>query len=112
MTNEDIFAKLEAIIAERARTGDGDTSYTARLLSAGIEKCARKFGEESIELILAAVQEDTAHLTAEAADVIYHLLVVLHQGGVRLDDVTAELSKRFAQGGLEEKAARTASRGT
>ena len=109
ITNADILASLEAIIAERARAGDADTSYTARLLAAGTEKCARKFGEESIELILAAVQEDPAHLTAEAADVIYHLLVVLQKGGVRLEDVTAELSKRFAQGGLEEKAARTAS---
>ncbi len=108
-TNTDILSGLEAIITERARAGDGDVSYTARLLAAGTEKCARKFGEEAIELILAAVQGDARHLTAEAADVIYHLLVVLQDGGVRLEDVTAELARRFDQSGLEEKAARTAS---
>ena len=103
----DVMSKLEAIIAERAAAGDGDVSYTARLLAAGREKCARKFGEEAIELILAAVEDDATHLTAEAADVLYHLLVVLRAGNVTLDDVMQELAGRFQQSGLEEKASRT-----
>ena len=103
---EDLLAKLEAIIANRASGADGDTSYTAKLLASGTEKCARKFGEEAIELILAAVEENPEHLTAEAADVLYHLLVVLRAGGVPLDDVMQELANRFRQSGLEEKASR------
>ncbi len=101
-----VLAKLEAIIADRASGADGDTSYTAKLLASGTEKCARKFGEEAIELILAAVEENPEHLTAEAADVLYHLLVVLRAGGVPLDDVMQELANRFRQSGLEEKASR------
>ena len=87
-----VLAKLEAIIADRASGADGDSSYTAKLLASGTEKCARKFGEEAIELILAAVEENPEHLTAEAADVLYHLLVVLRAGGVPLDDVMQELA--------------------
>jgi phosphoribosyl-ATP pyrophosphohydrolase len=102
----DVLGRLEAIIAERATAADGDNSYTVRLLASGTEKCARKFGEESIELILAAVEKDPEHLTAEAADVLYHLLVVLRAGGVPLDDVMQELASRFWQSGLEEKASR------
>jgi phosphoribosyl-ATP pyrophosphohydrolase len=102
----DVLGRLEAVIADRAFAADGDTSYTAKLLASGTEKCARKFGEEAIELILAAVEENPKHLTAEAADVIYHLLVVLRAGGVPLDDVMQELASRFRQSGLEEKASR------
>jgi phosphoribosyl-ATP pyrophosphohydrolase len=104
----DVLSKLESIIAQRASAGDGDSSYTAKLLSAGREKCARKFGEEAIELILAAVEDDVRHLTAEAADVLYHLLVVLRAGNVPLDDVMQELADRFSQSGLQEKASRSA----
>jgi phosphoribosyl-ATP pyrophosphohydrolase len=102
----DVLSKLESIIAERAVAGDGQGSYTAKLLSAGREKCARKFGEEAIELVLAAVKNDPGHLTAEAADVLYHLMVVLRAGNVSLDEVMQELGKRFQQSGLQEKASR------
>jgi len=104
----DVLLRLEAIIAERAMQADESKSYTARLLAAGRDKCAKKFGEEAIELILAASEGDRIHVTAEAADVLYHLLVVLRDGGVRLDDVMAELANRFEQSGLEEKASRNA----
>ena len=104
----EVLSRLEGIIAERAAAADGDASYTAKLLSAGTEKCARKFGEEAIELILASVGGDRTHLTAEAADVLYHLLVVLKAGEVPLDDVMHELASRFSQSGLQEKASRNA----
>ena len=101
-------ARLEAIIASRAAAVDGKTSYTAGLLAAGPEKCARKFGEEAIELILASQGSNANHTTAEAADVLYHLLVLLRATGVSLDQVMDELDDRFQQSGLEEKASRTA----
>ncbi|MGE0212929.1 MAG: phosphoribosyl-ATP diphosphatase [Parvibaculaceae bacterium] len=84
-----------------------ESSYTARLLSQGVEKCAKKLGEEAVEAALAAMTDDRAHLTKEAADVLYHLLVVLIARGVPLADVMAELDGRMRQGGLEEKARRT-----
>jgi phosphoribosyl-ATP pyrophosphohydrolase len=98
-------ADLAAIIEERARTAPPD-SYTAKLLAGGVPRAARKFGEESLEAILAAMEGDKAALTAEAADVVYHLLVLLRAGGVSLDEVMAELERRTAQGGLAEKASR------
>ena len=103
-------ADLAAIIADRARTGDSG-SYTAKLLAAGPGKCAKKFGEEAFEAALAAVSEDETALTAEAADVLYHLLVMLQARGVALDAVMAELERRTAQGGLAEKASRTGGEG-
>jgi phosphoribosyl-ATP pyrophosphohydrolase len=101
-------ARLEAIVASRATAADGEKSYTAGLLAAGPEKCARKFGEEAIELILASQGSNANHTTAEAADVLYHLLVLLRATGVSLDQVMDELDDRFRQSGLEEKASRTA----
>lgn len=98
-------ADLAGIISDRARSGDPG-SYTAKLIGAGVGRCAKKFGEEAVEAALAAVSEDDAALTAEAADVLYHLLVMLEARGVPLDAVMAELRKRTAQGGLAEKAAR------
>lgn len=98
-------ADLARIVADRARSGDPG-SYTVRLVGAGIGKCAKKFGEEAVEAALAAVSEDDAALTAEAADVLYHLLVMLAARSVSLDAVMAELEKRTAQGGLVEKASR------
>ena len=97
--------QLAAIIAERARSGDAG-SYTAKLVSRGIAKCAQKLGEEAVETAIAAVRNDPEELTKEAADLIYHLLVVLEVGGVSLDAVKAELAGRTGQSGLEEKAAR------
>lgn len=96
---------LATIIAERARSGDPG-SYTAKLVNAGVARCAKKFGEESVEAALAAVGEDDAALTGEAADVLYHLLVMLEARGVALETVMAELERRTDQSGLAEKAAR------
>lgn len=98
--------RLEAIIASRADAADAKQSYTAGLLTAGPDRCARKFGEEAIELILAAQGSDKDHTTAEAADVVYHLLVLLKATGVSLDRVMDELNGRFKQSGLQEKASR------
>lgn len=103
-------ADLAAIIADRARTGDAG-SYTAKLLAAGPGRCAKKFGEEAFEAALAAVSEDETALAAEAADVLYHLLVMLQSRGVTLAAVMAELERRTAQGGIAEKASRTAGEG-
>lgn len=100
-------ADLAAIIAERAEAADPVKSYTASLLAAGPARAARKFGEEAVELALAAVGEDDTRLTEEAADVLYHLLVVLTARGVPLAAVMAELKARTARGGHAEKASRT-----
>jgi phosphoribosyl-ATP pyrophosphohydrolase len=97
--------ELAETVARRAESGDS-SSYTARLAARGAPECAKKLGEEAIEAGIAAVLGDRAALKAEAADVLYHLLVLLHVGGVRLDDVKAELQSRTARTGLEEKAAR------
>jgi phosphoribosyl-ATP pyrophosphohydrolase len=98
-------ADLAGIVAARARSGDAG-SYTARLIGEGVERCAKKFGEEAVEAALAAVGADEAALTAEAADVLYHLLVLLEARRVPLAAVMAELEKRTRQTGLQEKAAR------
>ena len=98
-------ADLAEIIAGRARSGD-EGSYTRKLLRDGPGSAAKKFGEEAVETVIAAIGEDDAALTAEAADVLYHLLVVLEARGVSLAAVMAELEKRTAQSGLAEKAAR------
>ena len=97
---------LDRRIAERAKASP-DESYTAKLLRDGIDKCARKFGEEAVETIIAAVARDKSGLTAEAADVLYHLLVVLNASDVSLSAVMAALEKRTAQSGLAEKASRS-----
>jgi phosphoribosyl-ATP pyrophosphohydrolase len=96
---------LDARIALRAQASP-DESYTARLLSRGIEKCAQKLGEEATEAVIAAVGRDHVGLAAEAGDVLYHLLVVLRAMNVPLADVMAELEARTAQSGLAEKASR------
>ena len=97
--------RLAATIA--ARRGESpDSSWTARLLAAGPEKCAEKFGEEAVEAIIEAVKGDKDALTAEAADVLYHLLVMLAARDVALDDVLAVLEAREGTSGLEEKASR------
>lgn len=83
-----------------------DTSYTRKLLDKGAAHCAKKLGEEAIETVIAAVNEDDSRLIAETADLFYHALVVLEARGIRLSDVEAELARRQAQSGLEEKASR------
>ena len=104
--SEFALSDLASLIATRARDGDLAASHTARLLAGGVERCARKFGEEAVEAAIAAVAEDDAALTGEAADVLYHLLVMLQARGIPLAAVMAELEKRTAKSGLEEKAAR------
>ena len=103
--------RLAATIAARkdAMTdGSGaETSWTAKLLSKGPDKCAEKFGEEAVEAIIEAVKGDRAKLTAEAADVIYHLLVMLAARDVSLADVLAELERREGKSGIAEKASRS-----
>jgi phosphoribosyl-ATP pyrophosphohydrolase len=96
---------LAHIVAERA-AAPASESYTAKLLADGPAKAAKKLGEEAVEAAIAAVQGDRQNLTAEAADVIYHLLVVLQGADIPLNDVMAELERRTAQSGLAEKAAR------
>ncbi len=97
--------RLAGTIASR-KTADPDTSWTAKLLSKGPEKCAEKFGEEAVEAIIEAVKGDTAALTAEAADVLYHLLVMCAARDVTLDDIEAELDRRHGTSGITEKASR------
>ncbi len=95
--NDRVLARSTAAPAE---------SYTAKLLSEGLERCAKKFGEEAVEAVIAAVSKDRKATVSEAADVIYHLLVLLKASGVTLDDVMVSLDRRTAQTGLEEKAGR------
>jgi phosphoribosyl-ATP pyrophosphohydrolase len=98
--------KLVATIA--SRHGQlSESSYTAKLLNSGTEKCAKKFGEEAFELAMAAVLNNKANTTNEAADVLYHLLVLLQSSGVELSDVMAVLEKREGTSGLVEKANRS-----
>lgn len=96
---------LDERIALRAAASP-EESYTAKLLAAGIQRVARKLGEESTEAVIAAVAEDRAGLTGEAADLLYHLLVLLRAADVPLADVMGELERRTAQSGLAEKASR------
>lgn len=103
MTLDDLFATIEA-----RKGADPDTSWTAKLLAKGPEKCAEKFGEEAVEAIIEAVKGDKAALTAEAADVLYHLMVMLAARDVALEDVMDVLARRQGTSGLAEKAARNA----
>lgn len=101
----DILDTLEQVIRER-RTADPSTSYVAKLTAKGRAKIAQKLGEEAVEAAIAAVQDDRAGLTGEAADLIFHLLVLLADAGLTLDDVRAELARREGVSGIDEKAAR------
>ena len=96
---------LETRVHERA-AASADVSYTRKLLDRGLAHCAKKLGEEAVEVALAAVTEDREHLIGEAADLLYHLLVVLEARGIKLDEVEAVLGERTAYSGLDEKAAR------
>jgi len=97
--------RLAATIQAR-KSADPDGSWTAKLLSKGPEKCAEKFGEEAVEAIIEAVKGDRERLKSEAADVLYHLLVMLAARDVALEDVLAELERREGTSGIAEKAAR------
>lgn len=101
----EVLAALADEIAARKSTSP-DTSYTASLLARGVEKCAKKLGEEAVETALAAVLRDKTHVTAEAADLLYHLLVLLEASDVKLAAVMAELARRQGTSGIAEKASR------
>jgi phosphoribosyl-ATP pyrophosphohydrolase len=96
---------LEKRVQDRARAS-AEVSYTRKLIDRGVVHCAKKLGEEAVEAAIAAVGEDRNRMIAEAADVLYHLLVVLYARGITLDEVEAELAARAQQSGLDEKAAR------
>ena len=97
--------QLNARIGERAGASP-EESYTAKLLRDGVDRCARKFGEEAVETIVSAVANDKPGPTAEPPDVLYHLLVLLRAADISLDAVMAELERRTGQSGLAEKASR------
>jgi phosphoribosyl-ATP pyrophosphohydrolase len=96
---------LEDRVRERAKA-DPDVSYTRKLLDRGVAQCAKKFGEEAVETVLAAVSEDRVRVIEETADLFYHLLVVLAARGIALSEVEAVLASRTSRSGLEEKASR------
>jgi phosphoribosyl-ATP pyrophosphohydrolase len=98
-------ADLERIVAQRARSGDPE-SWTAKLFAGGMERAAKKLGEEAVETIIAALGADTKAVVSESADLLYHWLVVLAIAGVPLADVLSELERRTGQSGIQEKAAR------
>lgn len=98
--------QLNASLKERAKASPSE-SYTAQLLSKGVEKCAQKLGEEAVEAAIAAVTGNKKQLAAEAGDVLYHLLVTLRAADVDLSEVMDELEKRTTQSGLAEKASRS-----
>jgi phosphoribosyl-ATP pyrophosphohydrolase len=102
---EDFLDTLEAVIDAR-KGADPTTSYVAKLFTKGRAKIAQKLGEEATETVIAAMGNDKAALTGEAADLIFHLLVLLADAGVSLDDVRAELKRREGVSGIDEKAAR------
>ena len=103
----DTLDRLEATITERL-SASPETSYVAQLHARGLAVIARKLGEEAVEAITAALAGTTEELTGEAADVLFHLLVLLAEKGVPLADVLAELDRREGTSGLGEKAARNA----
>jgi phosphoribosyl-ATP pyrophosphohydrolase len=106
--SDDTLIRLAKMVAAR-RSSSGEKSYTRQLLDGGAEKCARKFGEEAVELVIAGVSGPAEAVTGEAADVLYHLVVLLEARGQSLADVYSLLEGRMRQSGLQEKASRGAS---
>jgi phosphoribosyl-ATP pyrophosphohydrolase len=104
----DAMTGLDRLFATIAARQDADpaSSYTAKLLAQGVEKCAKKFGEEAVEAVIAAVQKDKTELAKESADVLYHLAVLWAASGLKPQDVYAVLESREGQSGLDEKASR------
>jgi len=96
---------LEKRVQTRAQSS-AETSYTRALIDKGVTHCAKKLGEEAVEIAIAAIAEDRERVVAEAADLLYHLLVLLHVRGIALSEVEAALAERTRQSGLDEKAAR------
>lgn len=105
MSATDILARLEAVIASR-RDGEAEASYVARLNAAGAEQIAQKLGEEATETVIAALGPDREALVGEAADLIFHLLVLLGHKDVAFAEVLAELDRREGVSGIAEKASR------
>ena len=101
MTLNDLFDTIQS-----RKSADSSSSWTAQLLAKGPEKCAEKFGEEAIEAIIEAVKGDRQALTSEAADVIYHLMVMLASRDIAFNDVIDELSRRSSMSGIDEKSQR------
>ena len=109
MSDAAFLTRLEATLRER-RGGDPKASYVAKLHAKGIAKIAQKLGEEAVETVIAAVSEDDAALTGEAADLLFHLLVLLDARGLNLGDVIVELERREGVSGVTEKAGRAKNR--
>lgn len=105
MDSEGTLSRLEAVIASR-RSGDPESSYVAKLNARGVPKIAQKLGEEAVEAVIAAMADDRAGLVGEAADLMFHLLVLLDAKGVSLAEVLAELDRREGTSGIAEKASR------
>lgn len=105
--SNDILERLAATIRARRTATASGSSYTRQLLDAGPAGCAKKFGEEAIETVIAATSESEDKLKEEAADLLYHLLVLLESRGVSLEDVLSVLERRSGTSGLEEKSSRT-----
>ena len=105
MAGKFTIADLEQRILDRAKA-PAEESYTRKLLDKGAAQCAKKFGEEAVETVIAAIENDRAHLIAESADLVFHLLVLLKARGISFADVEAALAQRTSMSGLEEKAAR------
>jgi phosphoribosyl-ATP pyrophosphohydrolase len=105
MSENTLLQLAETITARRQVTAD--TSYTRQLMDAGIGKCTKKFGEEAVEVVIAALNESDEALKLEVADLFYHLLVVLEVRGVKLNDIFETLEARMEQSGLTEKASRS-----
>jgi phosphoribosyl-ATP pyrophosphohydrolase len=101
----DVLERLAATIRAR-RSATADTSYTRQLLDGGVPKCAKKLGEEAVEVVIASLEEDDEALRGEAADLVYHLLVLLEARGIAIDAVLATLEQRMGVSGLDEKASR------
>ncbi len=105
---DDRFSALEQVIADRLAAGDAGRSYVASLAAAGLPTVAQKLGEEAVETVIAALAHDDAALVGEAADLLFHLTLLLKLRGIGLDAVAGELARREGVSGLDEKAARHA----
>jgi phosphoribosyl-ATP pyrophosphohydrolase len=105
-----ILSRLAATIRAR-RTAAADASYTRQLLDAGVPRCAKKFGEEAVEVVIASLHENDDALKGEAADLVYHLLVLLEARGLAIEDVLTTLEHRMGTSGIDEKAGRSRKEG-
>ncbi|QCB53172.1 phosphoribosyl-ATP diphosphatase [Sphingopyxis sp. PAMC25046] len=98
--------RLESIVRDRLAAGDAEASYVASLAAKGRGKIAQKLGEEAVETVIAALTEDDAALTGEAADLVFHLTILLATRGLSWNDIAAELARRHGTSGHAEKAGR------